>query len=125
MFFFLTFIIPLLSENISIRYQNPSLFIYLFIYLFHGLAYDLSWGMFHVFFFEDFIYLFMRDTEREAETQAEGEADSLWGAQHRTQSRDSRSQSEPKADALPLSHPGALSCVFLIKKSIFCGYWAE
>ena len=42
------------------------------------------------FFLKDFIYLFMRDTQKEAETYAEGEAGSLWGAQCRTQSQDSR-----------------------------------
>ena len=43
----------------------------------------------------------MRDTERGAETQAEGEAGSLLGARCGTRSQ------EPKADAQPLSHPGA------------------
>ena len=49
----------------------------------------------------------MRDTEREAETQAEGEAGSLQGAQCGTRSQDLGSRPEPKADAQPLSHPGA------------------
>ena len=49
-----------------------------------------------VIFFKDFIYLLMRDTEREAETDV--------GLDPRTLG----SQPEPKADAQPLSHPGAL-----------------
>ena len=49
----------------------------------------------------------MRDTEREAETQAEGEAGSLRGARCGTRSRDQGSHPELKADAQPLSHPGA------------------
>ena len=49
----------------------------------------------------------MRDAEREAETQAEGEAGSLQGAPCGTRSRDPGSRPEPKADAQPLSHPGA------------------
>ena len=43
----------------------------------------------------------MRDTEREAETQAEREPDV------RLNPRTPGSQLEPKADAQPLSHPGA------------------
>ena len=57
--------------------------------------------------FKDFIYLFMRDTQREAETQAEGEAGSMQGARCGTRSRDPGSHPGPKADAQPLSHPGA------------------
>ena len=45
----------------------------------------------------------MRDTE----TQAEGEAGSMWGAQCRLDPRTPGSHLEPKADAQPLSHPGA------------------
>ena len=69
------------------------------------------------FFKKDFIYLFMRDThthrerererEREPETQAEGEAGSM---QEPDAGLDPRTQGigpEPKADAQPLSHPGA------------------
>ena len=48
----------------------------------------------------------MRDTEREAETQAEGEVGSAQGAQHWTQSRDSRIMPWAKGSAKPLSHPG-------------------
>ena len=59
---------------------------------------------FHFSFY--FIYLFMRDTGREAETQAEREAGSMQEAQCGTQSQDSRSHPEPKADAQLLSHPG-------------------
>ena len=53
------------------------------------------------FVFLRFLNLFMKDTE--AETQAEGEAGSLWGTSCRTRG----SGPEPKADAQPLSHPGA------------------
>ena len=49
----------------------------------------------------------MRDTEREAETQAEGEAGSLGGPHVRFNPRTPGSRPEPKADAEPLSHPGA------------------
>ena len=50
----------------------------------------------------------MRDTHREAETKAEGEAEGSYrepnvGLNPRTLG----SQLEPKADAQPLSHPGA------------------
>ena len=45
--------------------------------------------------------------EREAEIQAEGEAGSLQGARCGTRSQDPGSHPEPKADAQPLSHPGA------------------
>ena len=48
----------------------------------------------------------MRHTERKAETQAEGEAGSPQGARCGTQSPDSGSCPELKADAQPLSHPG-------------------
>ena len=49
----------------------------------------------------------MKDTEREAETQAEGEARSLWRADIGLDPRTLGSRPEPKADAQPLSHPGA------------------
>ena len=49
----------------------------------------------------------MRDPEREAETKAEGEAGSLQGTRCGTHPRTPGSQPEPKADAQPLSHPGA------------------
>ena len=48
----------------------------------------------------------MRD--REAETQAEGEAGSLWGLRPRTPGL----HPEPKVDAQPLSHPGAILTLF-------------
>ena len=47
----------------------------------------------------------MKNIEKEAETQAEGEAGSSEGAQCGTQSQDPGIT--PKADAPPLSHPGA------------------
>ena len=50
-------------------------------------------------FFKDYIYLFMRDREREAETQVREAV----GLDLRTLA----SQSKPKADAQPLSHPDA------------------
>ena len=50
---------------------------------------------------------------RETETQAEGEAGSLWGPGCGTQSEDPGSHPEPKADAQPLSHLGALTGFFL------------
>ena len=58
--------------------------------------------------FFNFIYLFMRNTQRKAETKAEGEAEGSYrepnvGLNPRTLG----SQLEPKADAQPLSHPGA------------------
>ena len=49
----------------------------------------------------------MRDTEREAETQAEGEAGPKQGARWELNPRTPGSQPEPKADAQPLTHPGA------------------
>ena len=54
----------------------------------------------------------MRDTHREAETQAEGEAGSLHEPDAGLDPRIPGSQPEPKADAQPLSHPGALSIQF-------------
>ena len=59
----------------------------------------------------------MRGTRREAETQAEGEAGSLQGARRGTRSRDPGSHPEPKADAQPLSHPGAPGRYLLEDKS--------
>ena len=53
----------------------------------------------------------MRDTEGEAETQAEGEA----GLDPRTLG----SGPEPKAEAQPLSHPGAPK--FILKGSSYTG----
>ena len=53
------------------------------------------------------MYLFMRDMQREAETQAEGEAGSLWEPDVVLDPRTLGSLPEPKADAQPLSHPGA------------------
>ena len=58
-------------------------------------------GVISFFFFKEFIYLFMRGTQRKAETQAEGEAGSLFPGPR-------ASRPEPKADAQPLSHPGAM-----------------
>ena len=49
----------------------------------------------------------MRDTHREAETQAEGEAGFMQGAQWGTRSQDPGIIPELKANAQPLSHPGA------------------
>ena len=49
----------------------------------------------------------MRDTEREAETQVEGEVGSTQGALCGTRSGTAGSHPELKADAQPLSHPGA------------------
>ena len=50
----------------------------------------------------------MRDTERGAETQAEGEAGSCREPDVGLDPRTPGSRPEPKADAQPLSHPGAL-----------------
>ena len=70
--------------------------------------------MFVCFFLSDFIYLFMRDIQREAETQAEGEAVS-WGEPKAGLDPPTQgSHREPKADAQPLSHPGAPGNVFKI-----------
>ena len=62
---------------------------------------------------KSFIYLFTRDTQREAETQAEGEAGSLRGGEPDVglDPRTPGSPPELKADAQPLSHPGALEIV--------------
>ena len=60
----------------------------------------------------------MRDIGREAETQAEGEAGSPRGAQWGLGARTRGSRPEPKADAQPLSHPGAPNFVFSIQ--FFC-----
>ena len=49
----------------------------------------------------------MRDTGREAETQAEGEAGSSWEPDVGLDPGTPGSRPEPKADAQPLSHPGA------------------
>ena len=49
----------------------------------------------------------MRDTQREAETQAEGEAGSLWEPNVGLDTGTLGSWPELKADAQPLSHPGA------------------
>ena len=61
----------------------------------------------------------MRDTEREreAETQAEGEAGSMQGAQHGTQSRDSRITPWAEGGAKPLSHLGCPGMSFLLLSS--------
>ena len=58
--------------------------------------------------------MIITERETEAETQAEGEAGSLWeepdaGLNPRTPG----SRPGPKADAQPLSHPGAPGCGFL------------
>ena len=50
----------------------------------------------------------MRDTHREAETQAEGKAGSMQEPDVGLYPRILGSRPEPKADAQPLSHPGAL-----------------
>ena len=55
----------------------------------------------------------MRDTQREAETQAEGETGSSEGARCETRSQTWGSCPEPRADAQPLSHPGAPKAPFL------------
>ena len=57
-------------------------------------------------FFKDFIYLFMRDREKQRHRQREKQAP------HRKPDaglnpRTPGSRPEPKADAQPLSHPGA------------------
>ena len=57
----------------------------------------------------------MKDTEREAETRAEGEAGSMQGARRGTRSRILGPRPEPKADAQPLSHPGAPPAFFLMR----------
>ena len=49
----------------------------------------------------------MRGTEREAETQAEGEAGPCGEPDVGLDPRTAGSRPEPKADAQPLSHPGA------------------
>ena len=56
----------------------------------------------------------MRDTGREAETQAEGEAGSMQGAQHGTQSQDSRITPWAASGAKPLHHRGCPILRFLI-----------
>lgn len=63
-----------------------------------------------VYLFKIF-YLFMRDTERQGHRQREkqapcGEPDT------ELHSRTRGSQSEPKADTQPLSHPGAPNCLW-------------
>ena len=55
----------------------------------------------------------MRDTQREAETQAEGEAGSLRGPHAELELQVGGLLREPKADAQPLSHPGAPPLKFL------------
>ena len=69
---------------------------------------DNSLGLsyyFACYFLKDFIYLCMRDTERQR--QAEGEAGSpMWDLIP-------GSHPELKADAQPLSHPGALILLVL------------
>ena len=53
--------------------------------------------------------------EREAETQAEGVAGSMQVARGGTLSQIPGSCPEPKADALPLSHPGVcMCCIFIV-----------
>ena len=49
----------------------------------------------------------MRDTQTEAEAQAEGEAGSMQGADAGLDPRTPGSCPMPKADAQPLTHPGA------------------
>ena len=49
----------------------------------------------------------MRDTERKAETQAEGKTGSPQEPDAELDSRTPGSWPEPKADAQPVSHPGA------------------
>ena len=72
-----------------------------------------DWDTFHIkewslYFFKRLIDWFMRDKEREreAEIQPEGEAGSPQGTWCETESQDSRSRPEPKADTQPLSYPG-------------------
>ena len=62
---------------------------------------------FFFFFLRFYLFIYERHRDRETETQAEGEAGSLWGAGCGTQSWIPGSSPEPKADAQPLSHPGA------------------
>ena len=66
----------------------------------------------HLVFKRFYLFIHERYTEREAETQAEGEAGSPCGARCRTRSQDPGSRPEPKADAQPLSHPGAPNTFF-------------
>ena len=66
----------------------------------------------------------MRDTQR----QAEGEGGSLWEAHVGLHPRTPGSRPEPKADAQPLSHPGAPNIDFWFMATnefvdnIFCIY---
>ena len=71
------------------------------------------------FFFKGFIYLFMRDPEKRGRDTGGGRSrlhiespmlDSIPGPLG--------SGPEPKADAPPLSHPGALSQIFKIKTNV-------
>ena len=58
------------------------------------------------FFLKTYLFIHERHRLRETEIQAEGEAGSSQGARCRTRSRIPGSQSEMKADAQLLSHPG-------------------
>lgn len=67
-----------------------------------------------LFFFLRFIHETHTEAEIEAEAEAEGEAGSSQGAGSGTDPRTPGSQSGPKANTQPMSHPGALFCVRLL-----------
>ena len=70
--------------------------------------YTVYWQIVFVYL-KDFIHLFMRDRHRQREKQApSGEPDA------ELEPRTPGSQPEPKADAQPLSHPGAPTLEVLI-----------
>ena len=63
---------------------------------------------------KDFIYLFMREIERQRHRQREKQA-SCRKLDVRLDPRTPGSQSEPEADAQPLSQPGVLGSLFYWK----------
>ena len=78
-----------------------------------------------LFFKEDFICLFMRDTERESQRHRQRERRAPCGEPDvRPDPRTPRSHPGPKADAHPLSHPGAPALWLLIESlrstNFFC-----
>ena len=79
----------------------------------------LSRFLFLFFFFFLRFYLFFHerhreaDTKREAETQVEGDTGSPGEPDAGLNPRTPGSQPEPKADAQPLGHPGALLSQFI------------
>ena len=74
-----------------------------------------------IHFFKDFIYLFIheRHTHTEAETQLEGEVGSMQEPDAGLDPGTPGSPPEPKADAQPLSHPGATYFLFFSLFLIF------